>query len=328
MKIARALLRPLRRWFDQRITSRAFLAYQAGAMDRCLKSTDVSSVYDGHEHVLLRRHYYLSIPDEQDIASIRDSELVGVEVDEESCFAFHAEWVKPFDHEFRSFPHRAAQSSSDYHLLNGTFMAIDGNFYYGLIRALAPRRIVEIGSGNSTKLACHAIRRNKAEGRPVSHLTCIEPFHSDSLRELAEVAEITPKYVQQVDLSVFESLESGDILFIDSTHTVRPGGDVWWEICEILPRLKPGVLVHFHDISLPRPYPSHYLDKRWYWMEQYFLQAFLSFNRKFSIVWPGNLLMLRHPERMKQLFAAEYGAMVAEYPPAEPASFWIRVNQG
>jgi predicted O-methyltransferase YrrM len=321
----RALLRPVRRWFDRQVTSPRFIAYQAGAMDRCLSGQDVTAIFDGHDHVLLRRHYYLPFPDERDLKSIRASDLVGLEVDQAACFEFHRSLVQAFDAEFREFPEQAG-AEQGYHLVNGSFMAVDGNMYYGLIRRLAPRRIVEIGSGNSTKLACHAIRRNVAEGRAASRLTCIEPFHGEALKALPEVSEVIEAYVQEVDLSVFESLGEGDILFIDSTHTVRPGGDVWWEICEILPRLKSGVLVHVHDVSLPNPYPSGHLRNHWYWMEQYFLQAFLAFNHRFSVVWPGNLLMLAQPDRMKALFGKEYSAMVAAYPGAEPASFWMRVN--
>lgn len=322
----RALLRPTRRWFDRLITSSRFVRYQAGALDRCVQQRDVTSLFDGHDHVLFRRHYYLPFPDQQDLAFSKQSSLVGIHVDEETCFEFHKEFVAPYDIEFRDFPIRATGLAHEYFLLNGSFMAIDGNMYYGLIRRLAPKTIIEIGSGNSTKLACQAIRRNVAEGRLPTNLICIEPFHWQQLEELKEVSSVVKAYVQAVDLSLFEALGRDDILFIDSTHTVRTGGDVWWEICEILPRLKPGVLVHVHDISLPNPYPTDYLKNHWYWMEQYFLQAFLAFNNRFSIVWPGNLLMIRHKNRMRLLFDQEYTAMVSEFPCAEPASFWIRVN--
>ncbi|MCC7096484.1 MAG: class I SAM-dependent methyltransferase [Thermomonas sp.] len=293
-------------------------------MDRTEPGRGDIAAFDGHQYVLLRRHYYLPLPDARDIASIRGTELIGCEFDPEACFSFHDEHVARFDAEFRSLPHNSADSSVNYHLVNGTFMAVDGNMYYGLIRSFAPKRIVEIGSGNSTRLACDAIRRNRAEGRSTSHLTCIEPFHTSILEQLPEVSEIRREYVQDVGLEVFTSLEAGDILFIDSTHTVRPGGDVWWEICEILPRIKPGVLVHFHDISLPLPYPARTLENHWYWMEQYFLQAFLSFNKEFSVVWAGNYLMQAAPARMTALFGEEYAAMRSAFPDSEPASLWLR----
>jgi len=322
----RALLRPVRTKFDKLITSHRFLRYQAGAMDRHLPPAGVTRLFDEHEYVLLRRHYYLPFPDQRDLSCQRDSELIGLSIDVDECFRFHDTHVAPYDAEFRQFPLEPTGESSDYHLVNGSFMAIDGNMYYGLVRSLAPSKIVEIGSGNSTKLASAAIERNAREGRRRSELVCIEPFHSEQLSRMSGVSSVLQQYVQEVDLALFESLGPGDILFIDSTHTVRPGGDVWWEICEILPRLRPGVLVHVHDVSLPKPYPAHYMDDQRYWMEQYFLQAFLTFNDRYSIVWPGNYLMLRDPDRMKARFGSEYAAMVGAHPHAEPASFWMRVN--
>ena len=323
---SRSLLRPLRKWVDERVTSDQFLRYQARALDRCPRDRDVTPVFDGHNHVLLRRDCYLPFPDSKDIGFIKASALIGINVDEEACFAFHENNVRPFDGEFRAMPLRAPTQGDGYFLLNGTFMAIDGNMYYGLIRKLAPKTVVEIGCGNSTKLASAAIRRNNEEGRQPTSLICIEPFEWEALSGLKEISRVIPSYVQAVDMALFESLGAGDILFIDSTHTVRPGGDVWWEICEILPRLKPGVLVHVHDISLPNPYPEKYLKNHWHWMEQYLLQAFLAFNDRFSIVWPGNLLMIRQEARMRRLFDPEYSAMVADFPCAEPASFWLQVN--
>ncbi|MGQ0800759.1 MAG: class I SAM-dependent methyltransferase [Pseudomarimonas sp.] len=295
-------------------------------MDRVRETENHLDVFDDHQFVLAKRHYYLPFPDKQDIASIGPTQLIGCDIDEAACFDFHARHVLAFDPEFREFPTRAPSNSDGYGLVNGAFMAVDGNLYYGLIRSLAPRKIIEIGSGNSTKLACAAIRKNIQEGRDASKLVCIEPFHSTLLADLAEVTEVRTCYVQQVPLAEFEALDEGDILFIDSTHTVRPGGDVWWEICEILPRLKSGVLVHLHDISLPNPYPRAYLERRLYWMEQYMLQAYLCFNSKVSVVWAGNWLMLRNPQRMQALFGEELQAMCSEYPAAEPASFWLRVN--
>ncbi|MGH9903790.1 MAG: class I SAM-dependent methyltransferase, partial [Pyrinomonadaceae bacterium] len=141
------------------------------------------------------------------------------------------------------------------------------------------------------------------------------------------LSELIEKRVQDVDLSVFTSLEANDILFIDSTHALRAGGDVQLEFCEIMPRLAPGVLVHVHDISLPRAYPRVYFDQRLYWNEQYLLQAFLTFNRRFEVIWPGNYMALRYPERIREFFF-EYQDMRAAYPSSEPTSFWMRVRPG
>ena len=103
------------------------------------------------------------------------------------------------------------------------------------------------------------------------------------------------------------------------------GGDVQLEYCEILPRLAPGVLVHVHDISLPKPYPRVYFEQQLYWNEQYLLQVLLSFTSRYEVVWPGNYLMNRYPERVAKAFP-EYHEMRKYYPQSEPSSFWIRVR--
>jgi len=295
-------------------------------MERSVPGNDAYAVFAAHGFHLLRKHYYVCLPDDDDLRFIQDSELVGVTVKEGSCIEFYEKNVEPFNREFRSFAlDDRAQGEDGYSVVNGTFMAVDGNMYYGLIRQFAPNQIVEVGSGNSTKLAAAAIRMNAEEGKNRTELVCIEPFHSEPLRRIDEVSKIIESAVQEVDLKLFESLGENDILFLDSTHTVRPGGDVWWEYCEILPRLRPGVFVHVHDVSLPKSYPKMYFHNHWYWMEQYMLQAFLAFNDRFEVVWPGNLLMTRQPDRMKRMHEPEYTAVLTEYPDAEPTSFWMRV---
>jgi hypothetical protein len=134
------------------------------------------------------------------------------------------------------------------------------------------------------------------------------------------------KPIQDVPLSVFEEPEGGDILFIDSSHVIRSGNDVHYEYLKILPRLKPGVLVHVHDISLPKPYPKVYYDNHLYWNEQYLLQAFLMFNSAYEVVWPGNYMMETYPEKMLERFP-EIKVMRTSYPSSEPTAFWMRVRQ-
>ena len=110
-----------------------------------------------------------------------------------------------------------------------------------------------------------------------------------------------------------------DILFIDSSHTVRIGGDVIYEICEILPRLKPGVFVHLHDIFLPLHYPREWvLGKKAFWAEQYLLQAFLAHNTAWRTVWSAGSMHLERGEEIQAQFP--------EYDPtqrAQAGSFWM-----
>jgi len=106
---------------------------------------------------------------------------------------------------------------------------------------------------------------------------------------------------------------------------LRWGNDVDHLYLNVLPLLQDGVLVHIHDISLPMPYPKVYFDNQLYWNEQYLLQAFLMFNSRFRVIWPGNYMMLRHPAKMLAVFP-EIADMRAVYPSSEPTAFWMRVG--
>lgn len=279
---------------------------------------------------LLRPHYYLPIPDEADLQggyAERTSELVGLDLNERACLERMEQEFPPYLEEFRAaFPVRGDAGTPGFYLINGAFMAIDAQVYYAFVRRYRPQRVVEVGAGWSTRVAAAALARNRAEGAPPSRLVAIDPFPPAFLREpAAGVDELIERKVQDVDLARFTELQAGDILFIDSSHVLRSGNDVEREYCEILPRLAPGVLVHVHDISLPKPYPRTYFDQRLYWNEQYLLQAFLAFNSRFEVLWPGNYLLLKHPAAVGARFP-ELQAMRETYPMSEPTSFWIRVR--
>ncbi len=204
-------------------------------------------------------------------------------------------------------------------------MAVDAHVYFAFVRHFRPARIVEVGAGYSTLVAVAAATRNAEDGhRP--EIVAVDPYPPDFLADALDgTGRVVADRVQNVDLSLFTSLAPNDILFIDSTHVLRSGGDVQTEYCEILPRLGHGVLVQVHDVSLPKPYPRTYFDQRLYWNEQYLLQAFLAFNFRFEVIWPGNYIAVSHPAEVRELIP-EYDAMRAKYPESEPSSFWMRVR--
>jgi predicted O-methyltransferase YrrM len=277
--------------------------------------------------LVFEKSYYLPIPDKNDLDFCRDTDLAGINIDEKIAFGLLDEVLSKYKKEFNAFPVGKTDDPQKYYLLNGGYMAIDGNVYYSLIRNLKPAKIIEIGSGNSTLLAAHAIAANRRESGVNSKLICIEPYPSESLKNLKNsFISLVEKKVQEVRLEEFNMLQANDILFIDSSHVLKSGGDVWWEYCEILPRLKSGVYVHIHDISLPKPYPTVYFDQDLFFNEQYLLQAFLTHNDKFEIIWPGNYLMSKYPEKMKAFFSPEYDLMRGKYPYSEPTGFWMKVK--
>jgi hypothetical protein len=204
-----------------------------------------------------------------------------------------------------------------FHLDNTQFRSGDAEYWYQVIRALKPRRLFEVGSGNSTLMATRALRRNREDDPAYEcrHL-CIEPYEMPWL-EHAGVTVIRKK-VEDVGLGLFAELQADDLLFIDSSHVIRPQGDVLFEYLEVLPSLNPGVMVHIHDIFSPRNYLKQWLDDEVrLWNEQYLLEAFLSHNKCWQIVGALNYLRHHHYDRLKA---------VAPHltPEREPGSFYIR----
>lgn len=199
---------------------------------------------------------------------------------------------------------------------NGFFDSGDAEFLYSLVRLKKPRRVVEIGSGNSTLLVIEAVRKNKQERSDYTceHI-CVEPYEMPWLERSG--VKVRRERVEQVEKSLFAQLEEGDLLFIDSSHVIRPQSDVLCEFLEILPALKKGVIVHIHDIFTPRDYPKSWMvDKVRLWNEQYLMEALLSGNPNWKII--GAINFLRH-EHFDQLKAA----CPFITPDREPTSFYI-----
>jgi hypothetical protein len=174
-------------------------------------------------------------------------------------------------------------ASQAFDFANEYFAGFDAAAYYAIIRDARPARVIEIGSGMSTRIADLAIQRNRAEGHR-GEIICIEPFPQPRLTENMPAVTLIQRPVEQLDLETFEVLQANDILFIDSSHAAKFGSDVCREFLEILPRLNRGVWVHVHDIFFPRDYPASWLiDRRLAFNEQYLLEAFLSFNHAFAV---------------------------------------------
>lgn len=205
----------------------------------------------------------------------------------------------------------------DFYLNNGAFESGDAEYWYQLIRLVKPTRIFEVGSGYSTLMAVKAIRRNRKEdpGYRCKHV-CIEPYEMPWLEE-AGVSVVRNK-VEIVEPEFFSELEEDDILFIDSSHIIRPQGDVLFEFLELLPTLNKGVIVHVHDIFSPKNYPKQWLEiEVRFWNEQYLLEAFLSHNSTWNIIGSLNYLHHHHYNKLKT---------VAPFltPDREPGSFYIK----
>ncbi|WP_271605732.1 class I SAM-dependent methyltransferase [Bradyrhizobium sp. CCBAU 11434] len=229
---------------------------------------------------ILPVHYYTPIPTAADLKRRRQSSMTGVPLNLETGISCAVGLIQRRRDGIVSL----CSGSRGYRADNDSFAPLDAAVLYSIICEAKPKRIVEIGSGMSTLAMLAAIEDARLE----VDLTCIEPYLPDYLQTRRNVVNrVIEKPLQEVPLDIFLALEAGDILFIDSTHVVRFDSDVVYEILEILPRLQPGVLVHVHDIFFPYDYPEKWLKQhRFFWTEQYLLQAFLSMNPHFEIQIP------------------------------------------
>lgn len=167
---------------------------------------------------------------------------------------------------------------------NPSYSWCDATILFCMLRELRPRRIIEVGSGYTS---CLILDVNELYFDWEIDCTFIEPY-PDLLRSLLKPQDagrvnLVASKLQDVNTTLFESLEAGDILFIDSSHVVKAGSDVLTLFANILPRLKVGTFIHFHDIFDRFEYPSDWLMEGRGWNEQYFLRTFLQYNSSFLI---------------------------------------------
>lgn len=205
----------------------------------------------------------------------------------------------------------------DFYFSNPSFKAGDAEYWYAVIRHFKPANIIEIGSGNSTKMAVKAINKNKEEdpAYECSHI-CIEPYEMPWLEKTG--VKVIREKAETVDINIFKQLKENDILFIDSSHIIRPQGDVLFEYLELLPVLNKGVIIHIHDIFSPKDYPEEWLiNSALFWNEQYLLEAFLSHNNDFKIIGALNFLRHKHYELLRE----KCPKLTSEH---EPGSFYIQ----
>ncbi len=211
---------------------------------------------------------------------------------------------------------------------NGLFEGLDARVFFCLLRHLAPRRLLEVGSGYSSLLAADVNRRFLGH---VTEIACIEPHPRDFLvaAEPLEVPaparfqsappsglgafprgvrRVTLAPVQQVGLGPFLALQAGDVLFIDSSHVSKTGSDVNFLYLEVLPRLARGVWIHVHDIFLPQEYPREWvLGEERSWNEQYLVQALLMYSRGFAVRFGSACAHHHFPELVESVFGSRLG---------------------
>jgi len=195
----------------------------------------------------------------------------------------------------------------------------DAEYLYCMIRHFKPARIIEIGSGYSTLMAKRGVEKNKEEESSYAcEQICIEPYEMPWLEKTG--VQVIRMLAEDVDISFFCSLQQNDILFIDSSHIIRPQGDVLFEFLEILPTLQSGVIIHIHDIFSPKNYTKkHIVEDVLFWNEQYILEAFLTCNDKFAIIGALNYLKSHFVDTLNSRLP-----VLKNNPWHVPGSFWIK----
>lgn len=233
-------------------------------------------------------HYYSPIPSREEVLThiksrkLPSSQLVGIEMNSENQFNLLNDYVQLYKD--LPFPEKQIPEVRFFYE-NMWFGYADAIYLCCFLRKFKPKKIIEVGSGFSSAVMLDTID-GYFSGRP--EVTFIEPY-PDRLNSLLrekdrQQVKLIDKKIQEVPFDIFSTLDDGDLLFIDSSHVIKCGSDLQFLMFEVLPYLKPGVVVHFHDVFYPFDYPSEWLENGIYWNENYFLRAFLSYNSEWKIV--------------------------------------------
>ncbi|MCH8556565.1 MAG: class I SAM-dependent methyltransferase [Balneolia bacterium] len=251
-------------------------------------------------------HFYSPLPDHDEVnksaSTLFDrtvASVPGIDLNEHLQFELCSRFASfrneiPFNDE--------PTEANRYHFNNPYFSYGDAVVLYSMMRSFRPERIIEVGSGFSSA-AMLDTDEYFFEGS--THLTFIEPFPERLDKLLTNQdhrrKQVLNKPVQQVPLSVFEQLEENDILFIDSSHVMKAGSDLSYLMFSVLPVLKPGVIIHFHDVMWPFEYPKKWFHNGRAWNEAYVLRSFLMHNKAFEILF-FNSWLEEHQRSMLKRF--------------------------
>lgn len=216
-----------------------------------------------------------------------------------------------------------ASAPGHYYTSNDNFGFSSAALLHTMIRTHNSRKVIEIGGGFSSLITLQALRLNHGDD---FRFDCVEPYPSPWLEETLRAqagARLLRQPVEQLALELLVDLEKDDILFIDSSHCVRLASDVNFLYLQVIPRLKPGVIVHIHDIYIPYEYPRVHFHGRTklFWNEQYLLQALLTDNPRIEVILPGFFVQ----KDMEKEFMATFPT----YDPGKhrrSSSFWMRIR--
>jgi len=272
-------------------------------------------------------HYYCPIPDLDKINKdpdwdLRPKQIPGIDLNENFQLWLLKNEFPKYVYEY-DFPLKRSdiKKPGEFYFDNHMFANTDAEVYYCMIRYFKPRIVVEVGGGRSTQICYEASQKSLKLHNTKTNIFVIEPFPN---REILipmskDSIHLMKNKVENIDTDFFSQLNENDILFIDSTHVIKSGGDVNYLFLDILPRLKPGVVVHIHDIRLPYEVKkTDIIDCGLFFTEEYMLRAFLIGNREFEVLWGTYFMAQKYSEKIASTFRTSNHGKYAG------GSFWIR----
>jgi hypothetical protein len=292
------------------------MAHSGEGTDACLR----------HGCLPLPVNFHSPIPDLKDLEERRTwdhkSSLEGIDFRPAAQEELLINLGRDFGHEC-TWPLAPTGDPYQFYTDNPSFSYGCAAALHGILRKYKPRRVIEVGSGNSSLVIAGALKRNAEEGSEAEYIV-VDPYPRDIIRKgLPGLTRLLDKRVELMAPEAFRQLEENDILFVDSGHVVRIGSDVNFLILDVLPRLAQGVIIHFHDIGLPYEYAKVYATNpafRVFWTEAYLLQAFLSCNSGFEILLAMAYLM----KARNDAFCSAFQSYDPKVHTAISGSFWIR----
>lgn len=274
-------------------------------------------------------HFYSPLPDYEEIDK-RSSllfdqsvkEIPGIDLQENQ----QLQLIETFKQFYKEIPWPAVDQilKYRYHFDNIYFSYGDTITLYSMMRYHRPKRVIEAGSGYSSAAMLDV---DQFFFNSDIEFTSIEP-HTERLRKLLKDDDqnrfsLIESPVQQVEISVFEKLEGGDFLFIDSSHISKTGSDVNYLIHHVLPHLSPGVIIHFHDILWPFEYPKKWLKAGRAWNEAYIVRAFLQYNPSFEILFFNSFLEHHHRDQLRKKLPLMLRQPSSKMTPGN-SSLWVK----
>jgi hypothetical protein len=257
-------------------------------------------------------HFYSPVVDPAELRSQQarlwpaKPEVLGIDFND----VYHERVLGKYFHSFYgdfAYPVEFDGNPLAFYVENDQFSWLDCRALFVLLRAWRPQRFVEVGSGFSTLLVAD-VNRRFLDG--AMKILCVEPLPRPALYDPSlGIERLLVSKVQDVGLEPFAALQAGDVLFIDSSHVAKTGSDVNHLCFEVLPRLRKGVRVHFHDIFLPEDYPKPWvLDQNRSWNEQYVVRALLMHSSHFRVLFGSNYAFAAHPDLLRAALRNPDGA--------------------